>query len=121
MRHASSCGALVIEGVSVTSLNFRDLRNNEISGTLEDLEVASATWSSGSDSGTTTFDWLVDASGRSGILSTKYLKSRKFNKSLRNIAMWGYWTEASVYMPGTDRENAPWFEALIGMMWRSER
>ncbi|KAI0708919.1 FAD/NAD(P)-binding domain-containing protein [Cerioporus squamosus] len=59
-----------------------------------------------------TFDYLVDASGRAGIMSTKYLKNRKFNTSLKNVAVWGYWKNTGMYGAGTSRENAPFFEAL---------
>ncbi|THU92244.1 putative halogenase [Dendrothele bispora CBS 962.96] len=114
LRHAAECGARVYEGISVTDIQF--------SKTDPDQPI-SATWSSKSTtnrSGTISFDYLVDASGRTGIMSTKYLKTRKFNESLRNIAYWGYWTGAGMYMPGTRRENAPWFEALTdetGWAW----
>ncbi|KAI0743665.1 hypothetical protein C8Q80DRAFT_855359 [Daedaleopsis nitida] len=59
-----------------------------------------------------TFDYLVDASGRAGIMSTKYLKNRKFNASLKNVAVWGYWKNTGMYGKDTPRENAPFFEAL---------
>lgn len=36
------------------------------------------------------------------------------NQTLHNIACWGYWSGAGMYMPGTDRHNAPWFESLTG-------
>ncbi|KAH9859007.1 FAD/NAD-P-binding domain-containing protein [Lenzites betulinus] len=62
--------------------------------------------------GEITFDYLVDASGRAGLMSTKYLKNRKFNASLKNVAVWGYWKNTGMYGKGTDRENAPFFEAL---------
>lgn len=64
--------------------------------------------------GTTTFDYMVDATGRAGIMSTKYLKNRHFNASLKNVAVWGYWKDVGKYGVGTQREGAPWFEALIG-------
>lgn len=60
------------------------------------------------------FDYLVDASGSKGLMSTKYLKNRKMNQTLHNIACWGYWSGQGMYMPGTYRHNAPWFEALSG-------
>jgi hypothetical protein len=82
-------------------------------------------------SGTTTFTYLIDASGRAGILSTRYLKNRRYNESLKNIAVWGYWKGVLKYggsdavskdMEGVQgepysasgREGAPWFEALAG-------
>ena len=65
-------------------------------------------------SGTIAFDYLVDATGRAGLMSTKYLKSRNFMDSLKNIAVWGYWTGVGSYGEGTTRAGAPWFEALTG-------
>lgn len=64
--------------------------------------------------GVTTFDYLIDATGRSGILSTRYFKDRHYNASLKNIAIWGYWRNVGVYGNGTPRHGAPWFEALTG-------
>lgn len=93
----------VCEGVRVHEIGFTG-----------DVPV-SAEWQADDGScGTISFDWLVDASGRAGIMSTKYLRNRRFNTALRNVAFWAYWTGAGVYSPGTDRENAPWFEALVG-------
>ncbi|RUS16320.1 hypothetical protein BC938DRAFT_476615, partial [Jimgerdemannia flammicorona] len=37
------------------------------------------------------FEWLVGASGRNGVMSTKYRKDRVYNENLRNMAVWGYW------------------------------
>ncbi|KAK7458882.1 hypothetical protein VKT23_009892 [Stygiomarasmius scandens] len=114
LRHAADCGARVHEGINVTDIQF--------SKTDPDQPV-SVSWSSKSNksrNGTVSFDYLIDASGRTGIMSTKYLKNRRFNESLRNVAFWGYWSGAGVYMPGTSRENAPWFEALTdesGWAW----
>jgi flavin-dependent dehydrogenase len=106
LRHAAESGATVCEGVQVTGINFsRD----------EPKQAVSADWKSDLGSkGEVRFKFLVDASGRNGIMSTKYLKNRKFNQALKNIAFWGYWTGAGMYEPGTRRENAPWFEALTG-------
>ncbi|KAJ7354148.1 putative halogenase [Mycena albidolilacea] len=107
LRHAAESGVCVCEGVQVTGIKF--------SSGVEERPV-SAEWKS--DLGVTQklgFKWLIDASGRAGIMSTKYLKNRKFNQALKNIAFWGYWTGAGSYGVGTSRENAPWFEALKGM------
>jgi hypothetical protein len=69
---------------------------------------------SGPVHGTTAFTHLIDASGRAGLMSTRYLHNRRFNASLKNIAVWGYWTGAGSYGLGTQRSGAPWFEALTG-------
>ncbi|KAK7040330.1 hypothetical protein VNI00_009798 [Paramarasmius palmivorus] len=112
LRHAADCGARVYEGVNVNEIHFSP----------EDTQrPVAATWTMKSGQrGTIAFEWLVDASGRTGIMSTKYLKNRKMNESLRNVAVWSYWRNTGMYSPGTDRENAPWFEALTdesGWAW----
>lgn len=69
---------------------------------------------SASVNGETTFDYLIDATGRSGILSTRYFRNRRYNGSLKNVAIWGYWRNVGEYGVGTPRYGAPWFEALTG-------
>jgi len=107
LRNAEKCGAKVFEQVTVAGVEFED-------GDMVKRPVAAQWKYAGPEEGEgrITFDYLVDASGRNGVMSTKYLKNRKFNASLNNVASWGYWTGTSRYMPGTDRDNAPWFEAL---------
>lgn len=66
------------------------------------------------------FDYLVDASGRNGIVSTKYLKNRRFNEGLKNIANWTYWKGAKRFNVGQPNENSPFFETLddaSGWVW----
>ncbi|KAL9711644.1 hypothetical protein Ac2012v2_004715 [Leucoagaricus gongylophorus] len=76
--------------------------------------------SEGPVQGTTAFTHVIDASGRAGLMSTRYLRNRRFNASLKNIAVWGYWKEVGSYGQGTQRSGAPWFEALTdesGWAW----
>ena len=40
------------------------------------------------------FDYLIDASGRAGLVSTRYLRNRRFHQSFKNVAIWGYWEQA---------------------------
>jgi hypothetical protein len=42
------------------------------------------------------FQWLIDASGQSGLLPRRYLESRRFVEALRNLAMWSYWRGAKL-------------------------
>ncbi|KAK4244530.1 hypothetical protein C7999DRAFT_43806 [Corynascus novoguineensis] len=51
--------------------------------------------------GTIRFQYIVDASGRYGLLSTKDLKNRKFNQTLKNIANRGYRKGGGTYGVGT--------------------
>ncbi|KAJ7780262.1 hypothetical protein DFH07DRAFT_468316 [Mycena maculata] len=112
LRHAQECGAKVYEEHKVLELTFAE---------GSDFRPISASFTTPlGDARSITFDYLVDASGRAGIMSTKYLKNRHMNETLKNIACWGYWKGADMYAPGTDRENSPWFEALTdesGWAW----
>jgi 2-polyprenyl-6-methoxyphenol hydroxylase-like FAD-dependent oxidoreductase len=125
LRHAEESGAHVFEETKVTEIRFVETKRTEKRPTM-----AYYTGKDG-ETGQIYFDYLVDASGRNGIVSTKvctlavvspaidvdvgqYLKNRKMNQSLHNIACWAYWTGQKQYMPNTYRHNAPWFESLTG-------
>ena len=119
-RHAAKCGAQIFDGIMVESIEFSGSSGIHVP---EDSKVAnlhrpvSATWKRKADgtTGTIKFKYIVDASGRAGLVSTKYMKNRKFNQGLKNVAQWGYWKGAGQYAEGTRRENQPFFEALTGM------
>ncbi|KAF8907995.1 hypothetical protein CPB85DRAFT_1376447 [Mucidula mucida] len=113
LRHAASEGALVFEETKVDEVTFE--------GIGLDARPVSARWKDkAGKTGVIAFDWLVDASGRNGLLSTKNLKNRKYNQSLKNVACWGYWKGTGTYSPQTSRRGSPWFEALTdesGWAW----
>jgi hypothetical protein len=95
----------VFQSTKVTSLDF--------SGERPTL----AHWTHGpsSQSGIITFDYLIDASGRAGLMPTRYLKNRRFNESLKNVAMWAYWRDTTdLIAPGATAEGAIYIEALSG-------
>lgn len=107
LQHSRNSGASVFEETKVTSVDFE--------GVGVDSRPVSVTWKNNQGAtGKIAFDYVVDASGRNGILSTKYLNTRKFNNSLKNIACWGYWRNSGMYKPGTPRAGSPFFEALSG-------
>lgn len=64
--------------------------------------------------GQTSFKYLIDASGRAGVLSVKYFKDRVYNPEFKNVAFWTYWKGSGEYKPGTPRAGSPFFEALHG-------
>lgn len=81
---------------------------------MVDGRPRSAQWFSKGNSGTIEFDYIIDCSGRQGILSTKVLHNRHYNQTLKNIATWGYWTgNTGIYGKGTNREGAIFIEGLI--------
>jgi flavin-dependent dehydrogenase len=86
LEHARSQGVTAIEGVEVRSLSFEGDR------------PTSATWLQKMESGggrglqgKISFEYLIDASGRNGILSNHYLDNRRYHEVFKNIAVWGYW------------------------------
>ncbi|PWY90356.1 radH flavin-dependent halogenase [Aspergillus sclerotioniger CBS 115572] len=120
-KHAAKSGAQTFDGVRVTSIEFAASAETDNEGNPTPDRPVSATWKTKDGrTGSITFDYLVDASGRAGLTSTKYLKNRTFNNYLKNVASWGYWTGATPYGMGTPVEGQPFFEALqdgSGWVW----
>ncbi|KAF3483149.1 CrpH protein [Arthroderma uncinatum] len=117
-KHAGENGAKVFDGVKVTGIDFEPLTE----ATSELGRPVSASWSCKAQktSGVVKFEYLVDATGRAGLVSTKYMKNRTYNQGLKNVATWGYWKGASSYGIGTPREGDPYFEAIAdgsGWVW----
>jgi flavin-dependent dehydrogenase len=93
LRHAQEQGVHVFEDTTIHDVEFDDGR------------AARARWSSAGDrraGGTISFDILVDASGRGGVLATRHLKSRRFHEVFRNVACWTYWRGARKLEKGPD-------------------
>lgn len=88
LQHARSQGAEVHEGVAVRQVNFDGERavsaSWERTGRADDAEDGEA-------SGVVAFDYVIDASGRAGLLATKHHNSRRFHDVFKNVALWGYW------------------------------
>jgi len=125
-RHAGKCGAKIFDGVKVDSIAFASPSGGSANGfnrtsSTESPKISrpiSASYTQKADgiSGAVKFEYIIDASGRPGLLSTKYLKNRSYDQKLKNIATWGYWKGTGQYGAGTKRANAPFFEALQGML-----
>ncbi len=82
LEHAKSQGVKVYEGTEIKSIAFDGDR------------PVSATWNEiahKENSGEISFDFLVDASGRAGIMANRYLKNRHIHEAFQNVAVWGYW------------------------------
>ena len=118
-RHAEKCGALTFDGTKVNAIEFVPYEDKEFPADPRLANTGrpvSATWSrKDGSSGKINFDYIVDASGRAGLISTKYLKNRTLNEGLKNIANWAYWKGAARYGEGTQRQSSPFFEALQGI------
>ena len=118
-RHAGESGAKIFDGIKVESVEFEEKSNYEVPVNSKIADIGrpiSAGWKSkDGKTGTIKFDYIVDASGRVGLISTKYLKNRKVNQGLKNVASWGYFKGAGQYAVGTARQGSPFFEALTGI------
>ncbi|KAG2353367.1 hypothetical protein BDR07DRAFT_1556706 [Suillus spraguei] len=107
LDHAASCGAKVFEQMSVRSLRFSTTESSRpVAAELATL----CGWRKRRD-----FVRLSCRCIRAGLMSTKHLRNRHVNASLKNIALWGYWTGAGSYGVNTTRDGAPWFETLSEM------
>lgn len=118
-KHAGECGAKIFDGVQVKSVEFEGGLTPSTEEGAENLNPGrpiSATYmfKDTKELGEISFDYIVDASGRVGLLSTKYMKNRRYNQGLKNVANWSYWEGCDAYAAGTPRENSPFFEALQG-------
>lgn len=94
LEHARSEGVEVHEGVTVRQINFEGER------------AVSATWERAGGEGeeaaggVVTFDYVVDASGRAGLLATKHHDSRRHHEVFKNVALWGYWKNTKPFGHG---------------------
>jgi len=85
-RHAEKQGAIAFDETKVDSLEF------ENNGDPKTARPIAANWTNkAGEKGRIAFDWLVDASGKAGVMSTQYLKNRVMRESFRNVAVWSYW------------------------------
>ncbi|KAJ7661574.1 hypothetical protein DFH06DRAFT_1192690 [Mycena polygramma] len=113
LKHAEKQGVRVFQETRVDSIEFE--------GEPSSSRPIAANWVNKEGlSGKIEFDWLVDATGRAGLMSTKYLKNRQMRESLRNVAVWGYWKNVKRYEDGTKKANSGWFESLTdetGWSW----
>lgn len=123
-NHAGKCGAKTFDGTKVDHIEFKPFNDSESSATSDvpDLGLAvCANWSQKNGcTGKITFDYIVDASGRAGLIATRYLKNRIVNEGLKNLAIWSYWKGADAYNDN-ERDKSTFFEALSGMNFPSQR
>ncbi|KAJ5512495.1 Flavine halogenase aclH, partial [Penicillium fimorum] len=84
-RHAKASGANVFDGVEVNDINFDNISGHSYAASYSQKATGAK--------GTINFRYLVDASGRAGLVNTKYVKNRTYNTALKNVAHWDYWRE----------------------------
>jgi flavin-dependent dehydrogenase len=87
LKHAAEQGVKVFEMVEVRSLHFDGNRPVRAS-----YMVKGENGNAG-ELGEITFDYMIDASGRRGVMANHYLNNRRFHDVFKNIAIWGYWKD----------------------------
>jgi flavin-dependent dehydrogenase len=93
LDHARSQGVKVCERTTIREVEFTGGR------------PTSARWSPTGDQaagGRIRFDYLVDASGRSGVLSARHFRNRRVHDMFRNVACWTYWKGAARLAKGPE-------------------
>jgi flavin-dependent dehydrogenase len=65
---------------------------------------------------TTSFDYLIDASGRAGVLSAQYFRNRRAHEIFRNVAIWGYW-QGGETLPNTPPGGINVISSPDGWYW----
>ncbi|MCL4264775.1 MAG: tryptophan 7-halogenase [Anaerolineae bacterium] len=91
LDHAESEGVKVMQCVEVQKIHFHDAaevsQRRPYAATIAQVGESGEAWD-------INFDYLVDASGRAGIMATRYLRNRKYHDAFKNVAVWGYWEDA---------------------------
>lgn len=111
LQHARESGALVFEETAVTAVEFDG-----------DRPVRARWQQRGGGTGELAFDHVIDASGLSGLLSTKVLHNRRFQPAFANVAVGSYWKGHREYVApdGTPQGGNFFMEALSdgsGWVW----
>ena len=113
LEHSKSLGVKVYEGVEIQSIAFDGERPRSAHWARVADKAHEANGSNGSNgsngangsdearSGDISFDYVIDATGRAGILAMRYLNGRHYHNAFQNVGVWGYWKGA------IRQQNAP--------------
>ncbi|RSM87405.1 NAD(P)/FAD-dependent oxidoreductase [Kibdelosporangium aridum] len=106
LNHAQDNGVKVSMGVTAKAVQFTGDRPTSVrcatdSGSLYTIDD---------------FDYLIDATGRYGLLSARHFKDRHPHQNLQNVAVWGYWTGAKM-LPDTPTGGINIISTPEGWFW----
>lgn len=105
LDHARDTGVAVHEGTTITKVRFDGDRPIGVE------------WRS--DDGSTGYeacDFVVDASGRAGVVGKQAGLRRQDHEVFRNVAIWGYW-EGATLLPGTPEGGLDAVSSPYGWYW----
>ena len=105
LNNCKAQGATVLEGAKVDEVLFQDARACGVKWRLPD-----------GTSGSTQCDYVVDASGRAGVLAVQRFANREMDERYRNVATWGYWQDMET-IPGGPQGAINVVSAPAGWYW----
>jgi flavin-dependent dehydrogenase len=104
LDHAGSQGVAVTQGAQVRQVAFDGDR------------AVGAQWVHNGRRHSAEFDFIVDASGRAGVLSAQHFKNRQAHDVFRNVAIWGYYQGGSL-LPSTPAGGINVISSPEGWYW----
>jgi flavin-dependent dehydrogenase len=81
LKNAAEQGAGVHQNVKIAEVHFD--KERAVSAHYYDHASKSA--------GTIQFKYVIDCSGRAGVIGNEHLRARRFHHVFKNVAIWSYW------------------------------
>jgi flavin-dependent dehydrogenase len=106
LSHAQASGTDVATGVTAKSVTFDQGRPTAVTCVPDDGDAFVIDG----------FRYLIDATGRAGLLSVRHLDNRHPEPTLRNIAIWSYWHHAGI-LPDTPKGGINIISSPDGWYW----
>src|SRR5262249_33010464 len=106
LEHARQNGVRVTTGVSASSVRFDGERPVAVVCRPDDGDAYVID----------DFDFLIDATGRYGLLGSRHFGDRRPLRNLRNVAIWGYWNGATI-LPDTPTGGINVISSSEGWYW----
>ncbi|MEU4830511.1 NAD(P)/FAD-dependent oxidoreductase [Streptosporangium sp. NPDC023615] len=104
LKHAAEQGVEVVHGAHVKKVRFDEGRAVGVDWVLDGQARRS------------TADYVVDASGRAGVLSAQHFRDRTQLDVFRNVAIWGYYQGGGL-LPRTPRGGINVISSPHGWYW----
>ena len=107
LRNAGDQGAQVVQEATVKKVVFDGDRPKAVEWVRDDEPDRLRS---------TALDFLIDASGRAGVLSAQHFRNRQPHEIFRNVAIWGYWQGGGT-LPNTPEGGINVISASDGWYW----
>ncbi|MRX37136.1 NAD(P)/FAD-dependent oxidoreductase [Aminobacter sp. MDW-2] len=107
LDHAAENGASVHQNVKVSKVEF----DNGRAVSASYLDRTSET------RGNISFKYLVDCSGRSGVIANEYAKDRHFHNVFKNVAIWSYWSGTDLFYDDLPAGSTRIISVEAGWIW----